>query len=105
MKVFLRRKNNTINAEGIYDPKAKTMTVLAGSIVSKTITLTGTFRSGRTIERYRKQYCRGNKVKEDVLFKSPSTAANFVTGNSTNGLIAWKDAKGNSLRELLKEDV
>ena len=33
------------------------------------------------------------------------TAANFVTGVSTNGLIAWKDIEGNTLKSLLSEEA
>ena len=38
-------------------------------------------------------------------FRSPSTAANFVTGNSTNGLLAWKDENGRTLKEILNDKV
>ena len=70
------------------------------SIVSETVAHTERFRGANTIEKYREQYCKGREVKENVVFKSASTAANFVTGSSTNGLTAWKDVNGKSLKEL-----
>lgn len=42
-------------------------------------------------------------LKEDLLFKSPSGAAGFVTGGSANGWIEWKDKTGKTLRALESE--
>ncbi|TQR19940.1 GIY-YIG nuclease family protein [Psychrobacillus vulpis] len=39
-------------------------------------------------------------VMEDLLFSSPSTAAEIVLGRSANGLIEWKDTYGKSIKEL-----
>ena len=39
-------------------------------------------------------------LQENVLFQSPSYAAAFVNGRSTNGLTAWKDKEGKSLKEI-----
>ena len=36
-------------------------------------------------------------VKEDVLFDSPSGAAGFCTGRSSNGWREWKDEEGNEI--------
>lgn len=38
-------------------------------------------------------------LREDVLFKTPSAAASFVTGNSADGWTAWKDESGRTLKE------
>lgn len=37
---------------------------------------------------------------EDYLFSSPSAAGSFVTGASLNGLTAWLDEEGRSLKDL-----
>ncbi len=37
---------------------------------------------------------------EDVEFSSPSAAAAVIHGGHANGLIAWKNAKGKSLKEM-----
>ena len=39
---------------------------------------------------------------QDVTFNSVSTAANFVTGRISNGMIAWKTPDGRYVRETLK---
>ncbi|MGI6057742.1 MAG: DUF4357 domain-containing protein [Bilifractor sp.] len=44
------------------------------------------------------------KLAEDAFFTSPSYAAVFVVGKVCNGLTAWKDAKGRTLKELEKYD-
>ena len=41
-----------------------------------------------------------NVLQEDVLFNSPSSAAEFVTGKSSNGWISWKTKDGKTLRDL-----
>ena len=40
-------------------------------------------------------------VSKDVHFTSASTAANFVTGASTNGMTAWKTKDGKTLKEAV----
>ena len=40
------------------------------------------------------------KFTKDTEFTSPSTAAAVVHGGGTNGLIAWKNAQGQTLKEL-----
>ena len=103
MKVFLKRKRNSeIDAKGIYDPETGALTVLKGSKVSGEIHFTKTFRGANKIDQFWDEYVDGIIVKCDVTFKSASTAANFVTGGSTNGLIAWKTEDGKALRESIK---
>lgn len=100
--MLLYIKTKTAVATGEYQPDEKIFTVKKGSKVSEEISYSATFRGANTVEKYRAQYVREGKVVSDVVFKSPSTAANFVTGRSTNGLAAWRDENGVSLKELLK---
>ena len=37
---------------------------------------------------------------EDLLFSSPSAAADIVMGRSANGLIEWKDVNGRTIKDL-----
>ena len=37
---------------------------------------------------------------KDHEFSSPSAAAVAIKGGATNGLLAWKNSKGTSLKEL-----
>lgn len=40
---------------------------------------------------------------EDILFKSSSAAAKFITGNSVNGNVCWKNQDGVLLKNLKKQ--
>lgn len=102
MKLYLRTKTGA-DATGEYDPESKELTVKKGSQVSADVHTDGKFRSANSVLKYRERYCDGTMVKNDVAFKSASTAANFVTGRSTNGLITWKTSDGKTLKSLLTE--
>lgn len=104
MEVFLSNRKGTVNAKGIYNEKEGSLIVCKGSIISTEIA-GGTFRSADTVKRLRNnvEIVKGNKVVNDVVFKSPSSAANFVTGTSTNGLQAWKNKDRISLKKLLEK--
>lgn len=60
------------------------------------------------IEKIRSQLIRTGRMKngvltEDIEFRSPSTAAKVLIGNSVNGNIVWMDLNGHTLKELLTE--
>ena len=101
MRVFLIRDQKGIRAQGEYDIETKKMTVLAGSVVSDSVAKTAKFRGAKSIEKSRDGVLKGGVLQRDIAFTSASTAANFVTGTSTNGLTAWKNEKGVSIKEML----
>ena len=103
MKVYLTRKKSSIDAIGEFDPATKTVTVCKGSVLSSSIAHTKTFRGAKSIEKSREGILKDNVLQKDVVFKSASTAANFVTGSSTNGLTAWKDKGGKTIKEIIAE--
>jgi hypothetical protein len=39
-------------------------------------------------------------MTQDYPFDSPSTAAGVLLGRSSNGRIEWKDAEGQTLKEV-----
>ena len=100
MKVYLTNRRKDLSATAIYDIESKSFIVLKGSIVSESIA-GGSFRSAKSIAKMREGVIENNILTKDVTFKSASTAANFVTGRSTNGLLAWKDKDGTKLKDLL----
>ena len=100
MKLFLKNKNATVNAIGERNSE-KEFVVKKGSVVSNKISSAPTFRGSKTVKKMRELYVKNSVVQEDVKFKSPSTAANFVTGSSTDGMQAWKDETGKKLKELI----
>lgn len=104
IKLYLVSKTKEFSAESLYDISTKEMTVLKGSVISSFIA-SGMFRSAKTVEKQRKSSNVVNrKLVDDIKFKSASAAANFVTGRSTNGLIAWKTDSGMTLKELLEHN-
>lgn len=102
MDIYLINRAKTVNAHARYNVQDKTVTVCKGSVISEHIS-GGTFRSANSVEKLRNaNNIKGNIVIKDITFKSASTAANFVTGSSTNGLLAWKDKDGNTLKSLIE---
>lgn len=103
MKIYLNRKKSDVNAVAEYDVNTGKLVVLKNSTVSGKIAYTAKFRGAKSIEKTREGIVINNILKKDIEFKSASTAANFVTGSSTNGLIAWKDENGKTLKAILAE--
>ena len=103
MKLYMKRKNKTIEAVAEYDLENGSVTVLKRSTVSANIAYSEKFRGAKSIEKSRSEYVENGIVIKDAYFKSASTAANFVTGSSTNGLTAWKSEIGKTLQCILKE--
>ena len=101
MKLYIKRPRSNVDAIAEYDIQSKTFTVLKGSILSKKIAHSEKFRGAKSIEKSRNGNVKQNKLINDITFKSSSTAANFVTGASTNGLIAWTDETGKSFKDIL----
>lgn len=104
MKLYIKRIKNGVDAVAEFDKTAGTVTVLKGSRVSVSIAHSEKFRGAKAIEKYRTEYVEDGVVVKDAVFKSSSTAANFVTGTSTNGLTAWKDKGGKTLKGILADE-
>ena len=101
MDLILQSKRKGYNAKAKYDEEKKKFVVLKGSTVSVDVAQSEKFRGAKSIISTREEYVEGGIVKKNVIFKSSSTAANFVTGRSTNGMIIWKDKNGTKLKDLL----
>ena len=103
MKITLYLKNRSgADSTAVFDTISKEFTILKGSIISESMSASPKFRGLNSIKEQRALFVKNNIVVSDTIFKSPSTAANFVTGNSTNGLIAWKDENGIPLKKLIE---
>ena len=102
MRVILKSRNGSYEANGEYNEKTGEITVLKGSKISSHRDVSEKFHGGSKTQRYRISYVDDEGILvENIRFKSPSTAANFVTGNSTNGMIAWKDENKTKLKDLI----
>lgn len=103
MQLFLKGKRTNINALAEYNVRSGKFTVLKGSHVSHEVSTSTKFRGVKTVLSLRSQYVKDGITTQNVIFQSPSTAANFVTGTSTNGLAVWKNGKGDRLGTILKK--
>lgn len=77
-------------------------------IVKKGSKIKSTFadyiKGGKTSKRYRDnaEYVNSEGILlQDCIFKSPSTAAQFVMGASANGRLVWKNADGKKLKDII----
>ena len=100
--LFLKTRTGNCDAKAEYDDGK--MIVKKGSRVS--LQLASHIRGGKKAKSYLedKSYVDDmGMVIQECEFTSPSTAAQFVTGNSANGYMVWKDKDGTRLKELLKK--
>ena len=72
--------------------------VLKGSVLSP-LKATNSLRETTKAKRKGKE---GSVLTEDMLFKTPSGAADYLTGRSTNGWDAWKTVDGRTLDEAYR---
>ena len=102
IEVFIKKDRIQVDAKAIYDSETKETIVKKGSRVSKSISQAKTFKGVKAILKAREGIIDDEgKVLNDVAFKSSSTAGNFVTGRSTDGLSSWKTIDGKKLKEVL----
>ena len=94
-------KHRKYYASGTFNTETKETIVKKGSVVSEDISTAPMFRSANSIRKLRANSVENRILKKDILFKSPSSAANFVTGHSKNGYVSWKNKEGTILKDLL----
>lgn len=98
IKCILTRK---ASAQGLFNPTDQSLTVLAGSKINPVhldkISPAGRKKRDILFEKYTELRNGERIVKEDVCFDSPSGAAQFCVGGSSNGWSQWKDEEGNEL--------
>ena len=101
MKIEVYLKDRYSDAKGVFDTVTKETVVHKGSKVSTVLSTSPTFTGINKIKKLRMNTVEKGILKEDISFKSPSSAANFVTGHSKNGYDTWKNKDGIILKELL----
>ncbi len=101
MEVYAKGRYGKYKAIADYDPKTNKTIVKKGSTIQ--LDFADHIEGGVFALKYRNNpdYVEKNGVVlQDCMFRSPSTAAQFVTGRSTNGYIVWHDKNGKSLKYL-----
>lgn len=100
VSIFLTARNGDYSASALYEDGK--VTVLKGSLIR--MSFADHIRGGRTAKKYRDDPSvvdDNGIVKKDCVFSSPSTAAQFVMGSSTNGWHSWHVDKKTSLRKYV----
>lgn len=99
IKVFTKGRNG-YDAVGSYDGKG--VTVKRGSVISKeTVAKVNPIVSKLSVDKT--IVSSDFVVLKDIKFRSPSTAATFVTGNISNGMRVWKVEDGKDLGKYREE--
>jgi len=105
VNVYLRSTTTGLfEAEGFYDDGK--IVVKKGSKIQTALAshARGGESTTKAIRENKALVDENGIVLEDCTFPSPSTAANFVTGRSSNGYVAWRvDDKNNLGRFLGRE--
>ena len=91
----LKKLNLTVEAHA--KQTSEGFVVLKGNVISPE---EDAISPGNSKKRMECKVDENHILQEDVLFSSPSSAAEFVTGKSSNGWVIWKDRDGKTLRDL-----
>ena len=98
-------KNRGCDAVGFYSSNG--FTVLKGSVIAQTTVPSLSWKEKR--ELLLKEYTAMEDDKlimtSDKVFSSPSAAADFCLGRSSNGWAEWKDKDGNTLDSVYRKQL
>ncbi len=90
------------DARGLFNVEGHTLTVLKGSRINPVhldnISPAGRKKRDILFGKYTELKDGERTVKDDVCFDSPSGAAQFCVGGSSNGWLEWKDEEGKELK-------
>lgn len=97
------KNNKGLSATGLVSPDG--FIVLRDSMINENISEKSL---SENIIKLRKQYLSegsvvNNVLTKNILFSSPSAAADFVYGYSVSGPLSWKNSNGKSLKDINKE--
>ncbi len=98
---------HTVSRDRLFDAKAKyedgKVKVLKGSRIN--LGFSKAFKPSDIVKNAindRDLVGEDGVLKKDIIFDSLSTAATFVAGRISNGMITWKTPDGKYVRETLK---
>ena len=101
MKLILKSKQKAHYAEATYDENQTI--VLKGSRINPVDSFPGMSETIKGLRGDNTIVSDDGLLLKDLPFKSPSSAAQFVTGRSVNGYIAWRPDDKMSLKAYLKQ--
>lgn len=101
INIYLTARNGNYDAKAVYEDGE--IKVLKGSKIR--MTFAEHIRGGRTVKKLREDssvVTSEGVTLQDCYFTSPSTAAQFVMGSSTNGWRAWHVDRKTTLKAYLE---
>ena len=98
--LYIKGYAKKYHATGEFDKATNHMTVFKGAVISSKSTIK---KGSQKRERLIKEKVVKGILQEDMIFRSPSTAATFVSGTSMNGYLRWQDEKGENLKTILEK--
>lgn len=102
LELFIRGRNHRTDAIARYGEKTGKTTVLKGTVVSEGLS---DFGNTQKIEELRRKATNDEGVlTKDIVFDTPTLAAQFVCGYSVSGPVAWHIEKHKNLSEWIKEN-
>ena len=99
MKLYLNSKQGKHSAIAEYD--GKTVTVLKGSKINLETKYSRLQQFIIDLRNDPSIVSMDGTLSKDITFSTPTTAAQFVTGRSVNGYIAWRPDNSMSLKEYI----
>ena len=100
MELFLKRTKNVCDA--VCEYKNDVFIVKKGSTISKNDSYDKMSKEARSYRNDSKKV-KNYITLEDLTFKSSTSAAQFVTGQSVNGNKAWRDKDGKTFGSIKKK--
>ena len=101
MKLILKSKRKVHYAEALYDNNQTI--VLKGAQINPVDSFPGMSEIIKELRSDKTIVSDNGLLLKDLPFSSPSSAAQFVTGRSVNGYIAWRPDDKMSLKAFLKK--
>lgn len=108
---YIKNKNYEKNKKRRYDAKgfysSNGFTVLKGSVIAQASvpSLKWGDKRDNLVSEYTAMEDDKLVMTSDLTFTSPSTAADFCIGSSTNGWRVWKDKDGNTLDSVYRHQL
>lgn len=105
MKVIMKNRNGYEEYKAYGEYKNGKITVLKDSKIRTDIVNSNTFKLSNVAKKYREDinYVKNNIVLKDIVFDSPTAAAQFVCGHSISGILSWRTESGKTLKNAIKE--
>ncbi len=102
MKLYLNGRSGTHNAVAEYWNNE--IRVLAGSKINLRLQFDKISTEAKAKRNDRTIVSESGELLVDVVFKSATAAAQFVTGRSINGLIAWRNEDKMTLKQCMSQN-